>query len=66
MQGVIDAILKHIGAGGPAVAWALVAYLLLRLHQLTDRQHEANLKTVEALTVIKTLLVAKLGGGSVE
>jgi hypothetical protein len=62
MPGVIDAIVNHISNGGPGIAWALAAYLLLRLHQLTDRQHAANLKTVEALTVIKTLLVARLGG----
>ena len=61
MEGLANAIWKHIAAGGPGVAWALVGYLLLRLHQLTDRQHNANLETIRALTIIKTLLLSKIG-----
>lgn len=63
---VVDAVFKHISTGGPEIAWALVVYLLLRLHQLIDRQHAANLETVKALAIIKTLLVARLGLGEME
>lgn len=66
MQGIVDAVLEHISKGGPGVAWALVVYLLWRLHQLTDRQHAANLETVKALSTIRTLLVSRLGAGDLE
>lgn len=66
MEKLVDAVLNHIAAGGPGVAWALVVYLLWRLHQLTDRQHAANLETVKALATIRTLLVARLGAGDLE
>jgi hypothetical protein len=64
--GLAEAIAKHIAAGGPGVAWVLVVYLLLRLHQLTDRQHKANTDTVTVLTTIKTLLSVRLGQGEIE
>lgn len=62
----VDAVVSHIAAGGPGVAWSLVLYLLLRLHQLTDRQHLANLDTVKVLATIKTILTVRLGTGDIE
>jgi hypothetical protein len=60
LDALVTAVLNHLAAGGSGVAWALVAYLLLRIHQLTDRQHKANLDVIEALSVIKnTLLTAR-------
>lgn len=66
LEKLFDAAFNHIASGGPGVAWALVVYLLWRMHQLTDRQHAANLDTVKALATIRTLLVAKLGAGDLE
>lgn len=66
MEKLIAAVLDHITNGGPGVAWALVVYLLVRLHQLTDRQHKANLETVGVLATIKTLLAMRLGKGDFE
>lgn len=66
MDAIINKVLAHIAQGGPGVAWMLVVYLLFRLHQLTDRQHKANLDTVGVLTTIKTLLSVRLGHGDQE
>lgn len=62
MDVLINKVLAHIAEGGAGVAWLLVAYLLFRLHQVIDRQHAANVETIKVLAVIKTLLVARLGG----
>lgn len=62
MDNVFAAIVQQLAGGGPAAGWLLAVYLLVRLHQLTDRQHKANLKTVQALTAIKTVLFARCGG----
>jgi hypothetical protein len=59
VEHVIDALIDKLLAGGPVAGWALAVYLLVRLHQLTDRQHSANLKTVRALTAIKTVLFVR-------
>lgn len=66
MEAAVAAIMKHIAAGGPGVAWALVVYLLLRLHQLTDRQHKVNLDTVAVLASIKAWLLARAGKTEME
>jgi hypothetical protein len=66
LGGLAEAVAKHIAAGGPGVAWVLVVYLLLRLHQLTDRQHKANTDTVSVLATIKTLLQVRLKQGDIE
>lgn len=61
MEGAIQAILDKLAAGGPAAGWLLAVYLLGRLHQLTDRQHKANLDTVKVLTAIRTVLFVRGG-----
>jgi hypothetical protein len=63
MDGALNKLIAHIAAGGPGVGWLLAAYLLFRLHQVVDRQHKANLETVEVLAIIKTLLTARLNTG---
>jgi hypothetical protein len=63
MDGALTKLLAHIAAGGPGAGWILAAYLLFRLHQVTDRQHKANLDTVAVLAVIKTLLLGRNSGG---
>ena len=57
----MDALLDKIANGGPLAGWALASYLLWRLHVITDRQHEANLKTAKILVSIRTLLVTRAG-----
>lgn len=66
MGPLAEAVAKHIAAGGPGVAWALVVYLLLRLHQLTDRQHKANLDVIAVLATIKTVLLTRAGKTEIE
>jgi hypothetical protein len=61
VDNVIGIILKQLASGGPVAGWLVAVYALARLHQLTDRQHAANLKTIKALTAIKTVLFAKGG-----
>jgi hypothetical protein len=62
---VAAALLDKLAAGGPAVGWVLSAYLLFRLHQLTDRQHKANLAIVKSLTAIRVWLSVRFGGGPI-
>ena len=45
------------------IGWALSLYLLVRLNQMTDRQHKEAVKTAEVLVKIKTYLTTKFGGG---
>lgn len=63
METVMKQAFAHIAAGGPGVGWLLAAYLLFRLHQVTDRQHKANLETVDVLATIKTLLLGRFSNG---
>lgn len=56
MGDFVTVLLTRMVSGGPVTGWVLSVYLLVRIHQLTDRQHKANLATVKALTTIKTFL----------
>jgi hypothetical protein len=62
MDKLVDALMRHIEGGGAGVGWLLCTYLLLRLHQLTDRQHKANLDTIKALEKIKAMLFGRNSG----
>lgn len=68
MESVVDIVITRLASGGPLTGWVLSVYLLIRMHQLTDRQHKANLATVRALTTIKTFLLgaSALAGGEGE
>lgn len=68
MNDVVSIVLSRLASGGPLTGWVLCVYLLARLHQLTDRQHKANLATVKVLTTIKTFLLGAhaLAGGEEE
>jgi membrane carboxypeptidase/penicillin-binding protein PbpC len=51
-----------IAANPALVGYVFAVYLLFRLHQVTDRQHDAAVQTNKALAAIKTFLLTKFGG----
>lgn len=55
-----NTVLQMIAGGGRELGWVVAAYLMWRLHQVTDRQHKHAVETAAVLAVIKTLLMARL------
>lgn len=62
----MDAAFKWLGAFAThnpgLIGFGLSFYLLWRLHQITDRQHDNAVETTKVLTAIKTFLITKFGG----
>lgn len=52
-------VVSFIETGSPQLGWVLSAYLLWRLHQITDRQYKHIVETAAVLAVIKTLLISR-------
>lgn len=54
-----NTVLQFIANGGREMGWVVAAYLMWRLHQVTDRQYKHAVETAAVLAVIKTLMMAR-------